>query len=306
MFRARLRFQLEVNAAWEPTEALLTVGELADGGPWQLKRVTASSLGHGESWALTSSRMPTADAARRVGESAQMSLVRIALNRGFGVSFAARVPPGMIFDAGLQMLAGPGETVLRDQIGLQVYEDAGAVRFASLNPVRPLVTSQATNVFAQWHEEAAFVSEFDARVALAFDLLSSSRSESSTRARFLLLVMAVEALLDSLPRPENEVALIASFQKQVSATTLSDDSKARLISAIGNLKSESIGKAAQALMERLGGSEAAALFKRCYRLRSSLVHGGTVVDIAVISNAAAELEPLVRTAILDRFQRAAG
>lgn len=305
MFRARLRFQLEINAAWDPPEPV-TLGEETEGGPWELKRVTASSPGHGENWVLTSSPLLTHDAAQAAGESAQMSLIKVALNGGVGISIAARMPIGMIFDTALRMMAGPGETVLRDQIGLQVYEDTGSARFASLNPVRGLLTSPVISIFGKWTQEAKDVPVLDPRTALAFDLLSSSRSESSTRARFLLLVMALEALLDSLPRPAQEVALIASFQQQISTTTLSDDSKKRLVSAIGNLKSESIGKAAQALMERIGGVSAAELFKRCYRLRSALVHGGTSVEIGVLTNTAAELEPLVRKAILDRIQRAAG
>jgi len=302
MYRVRLKFQLETSRTLAGGDTPRFFDGLQDAGPWELKRVTERSLGHGESWALRSSPVATADEAARAGLVAQSALMILALSRGFGINFTARAPSGFMFDAGLRMLAGPGETLLRDYLGLHIYEDNGPVRFVTVNPVGLSVSSPVDGLMAQWAEHAASARVADPRTLLGFELYSSSRSENSARARLLLVFMAVEALLEPAQRSEPERMLIADFLAKVSDAPIPEHARERLRSALSRLTTESIAATGTAMMERVGGSAAVVAFREAYQLRNRLVHGGGAIEISELTGAAGRLEPFVRDAILSRLR----
>lgn len=93
-----------------------------------------------------------------------------------------------------------------------------------------------------------------------------------------MLMMAVEARTVQEPRAEASLALVEQLIGVTRAAGLAHEQTDALVSGLGNLKRESISQAGQRLAETLGGRRyleelPPQFYKRCYALRSTLVHG---------------------------------
>jgi len=116
---------------------------------------------------------------------------------------------------------------------------------------------------------------------LALELYGASYFEHSDRARFVMLVTSVEALLDPGERPEEELKVVADFRSSVKKdTNLSKVGRDALLNSLGDMRRRSIGRAGRELAsERLGQRKymersAANFFRECYDIRSKIVHEG--------------------------------
>lgn len=118
------------------------------------------------------------------------------------------------------------------------------------------------------------------RERLSLDLYNASFFEISPHARFLALVMAVEALLEPEPRPDPVRAHVAELIRLTETSgDLPPNQRDSLCSSLRWLLNESIGQAGRRLAkEHLGTTnlrriERSQLFTHVYSLRSNLVHG---------------------------------
>lgn len=117
-----------------------------------------------------------------------------------------------------------------------------------------------------------------ARQRVAYDLYAGSFSQTNSDARFVLLVMAVESMLEPKQRTEAAQALVEDFIARVKDSGLHPDEIASLSNTATWLKQESISKTGRRLAATLrprtyAGEDAVTFFTRCYDLRSRLVHG---------------------------------
>jgi hypothetical protein len=117
------------------------------------------------------------------------------------------------------------------------------------------------------------------RERVAFSLFNASFFQSTADGRFLLLVMAVEVLIDPSDESPDVGQKIEEFITDVNNTSIDEEDKELLAERLGYLRRESIGKAGRRLVkDRLGGriyenKPAHKFFTEIYKLRSRLVHG---------------------------------
>ena len=99
-----------------------------------------------------------------------------------------------------------------------------------------------------------------------------------------MLVMAVEALAEVGPRSEAALAHVDQLVRVTKDADLRIDDKAPLLSALSNLRTESVGYACRRYLdEQLAertyrGMSPGAFFGKCYGIRSGLTHGGKHVQ----------------------------
>jgi hypothetical protein len=113
---------------------------------------------------------------------------------------------------------------------------------------------------------------------VAYDMYSASFSQPSADARFLLLMVAMEALI---PRSERDADARRHIERMIEATQSSElpDQEIRaLTGSARSLRFRSIGQAGRALVKGLEprqymGLTPVKFFTKCYDLRSALVHG---------------------------------
>ncbi len=217
-----------------------------------------------------------------------------------GADFGQRTPKGFYTDRGLVMLEQQvGQRVLNSVHGLMVFKTEPKPRFALMNasPLRGVNPGAFQSAFSAAVAAKPVISE---REAVAFSLFNASFFRQSADSRFLLLMMATEALLDLRPRSDVTRAHVESLIAQTNAAALPADELASLIGSLKWLANESISQAGRSLSNtRLGerkymGKSASKFFTCCYGLRSALVHGSIPYPtFDEVANTVGELEVYV-------------
>lgn len=188
-----------------------------------------------------------------------------------------------------------GKFLVPDIHGLVVYEEQGEpVRF-SLRAAGIVIQQSSTvlkNVLT-----IASGSPLTDEQSLACDLVSLAEHEVSDRARFLILVTAMEVLADRPKRTGGLRTLIEHFIKEAerSRTAGGPDEEGRYSSLLGGLKdlrSESISWSIRdlAVRSRPDDPRVPGLVRRIYSCRGTLLHKGRPTeDLRALLASAQEL-----------------
>ncbi|SNS05569.1 hypothetical protein SAMN04488107_1087 [Geodermatophilus saharensis] len=217
--------------------------------------------------------------ARTAGET-----WRDAVTVGFArvqlaADFRERAPRGFIAPAHLDELraAHPEVQQYNDDPGVLVFPSAPPALFHRIE-ARGVVVKRGEQVAAmvkEAHERGLGVSDVQ---RLAFDLWSASFSLSVADARFVMLTMALETLIEQVDRPLAVQEQLKKLVVSVEEAGLPEGDAASLVGGLRALRQESVGQAGRrlstALADRLYlGMPALKFFSYCYGLRSTLVHG---------------------------------
>jgi predicted transcriptional regulator len=165
-------------------------------------------------------------------------------------------------------------------------------------------------VFFAGVAESADLGRLPPRARAATSMFAFSRSESSTGARLISLVTALEVLAERINRAGPAKELVAEFDRlldQEPTKEPSDETRRELDSLAGamrDLTTVSIGSAVRALAKRCAdddgaicGMRAKYLADRGYLARSQLLHNGeTDIDVVALLG---PLEELLARALAD-------
>ena len=209
------------------------------------------------------------------------SVIMRAFGRlAIGADFGDRAPKSAFSEAGLRQFeeANSLPRVLNDEHGIMVFSEGPTPRFASISPLTGVsITPRARVALAiEAAREAARLSDQE---VLAYDLFGASFFQPSTDARFLMLMTALETMIERGPRPDEGNAWVDELINQTQQADLDTEQKGSLLGSLRGLrKRESVGQAARRAIEVLGsrtyqGKSAKAFFSDCYKVRSALVHG---------------------------------
>lgn len=229
--------------------------------------------------ALTGDGYTSHEAALAAGQRYQDALVVALARQRVGADFGLRAPKGFFTDHGLSFLEQQlGQRVLNSVHGLMVFETEPRPRFALMkaDPLRGVNQGMFESAFSA---AASMKPQLSEREIVAFSLFNASFFRQSADSRFLLLMMAIEALLDLRPRSEAAQSHVDSLIKQTQTAALPQVDKDSMVGALRWLANESISQAGRNLTQaRLGERTykempASRFFTYCYGLRSALVHG---------------------------------
>ncbi len=217
--------------------------------------------------------------ARNAGLHCKDALIATFSRLHIGADFGDRAPMSVVTSAGLEMLQKrTGVRVLNDFHGLMTFENEPPMKFVSVH-----ANGVVTKNRQRFVKAVGLALDYDYNLSdeeyLAFDLFGTAFFQKSVDARLLMLMMAVEALLEPALQPQlvqEHVEELIHLTKKCS--TLSQSEIDSLIGRLQDLRKESIGQAGQKLANRLGnrkydGQQPSDFFTRCYNLRSKLVHG---------------------------------
>jgi hypothetical protein len=208
-----------------------------------------------------------------------IGIIKTAIARvNLGADFGERSPKGFFTKHGLAWLEqrSGGRRVVNDVHGLQVYEEPRPY-FARLDlrPVKGVQDERLLKAIAVAVELDAVMAERD---QLAYDLYSAATAQSSADARFALLMMAIETMLDLEPRSHEVRAHVDHLIAETEASGLPENEIRSMVGSLRWLYEESISQAGRKLASRLGdreymGEPAKRFFTNSYTLRSRLFHG---------------------------------
>jgi hypothetical protein len=204
---------------------------------------------------------------------------------------------------------GGFDTLYRDRLGVSIFEENGCTRFVSMGSPSVSVSSKLSPFISEWN--CAPKTSISLRNLIAYELYASSRFESSSRARFLLLVMAVEALGCQMERAADELSVIDKLLEQVQIAELPESRRNALMNGIRGLKKVSIGETCRRLISQamdcsaVTDTDAASHFRDCYKVRGKIVHSGKTPAPSQLSNESNRLEKTVRELIAWTLQQSA-
>jgi hypothetical protein len=176
-------------------------------------------------------------------------------------------------------LATEGQRIFNDRHQLIIYESEPPPTFVFVGPAW-LHTTPSREVF-----ERALASEGSrvrttAAESLAFDLYSASFAvRQIVDARFMLLWMALETLIDQEERGEESQHWVDEMIAMTSEADLSEEKdRNSMVGSLKWLKRESISQAGKRLVRELGDRRyndmtPVKFFEKCYDVRNLLAHG---------------------------------
>jgi hypothetical protein len=218
-----------------------------------------------------------------------------------GVDFGNRAPKSAFTLAGLAMLeAQTGCRVLNDIHGPMVFETDPPPRFAlfSADGLRGVKKGHFETIFER---ALSTLRNLSARERLSFELFNASFFQTSADTRFIMLVMAIEALIEPVHRSKEATDHVDSLiEATKNSLLITDKDRRSILGSLRWLRYESINQAGKRLaQEQLGvrlydGKSAPSFFSDCYNLRSRLVHGQYPPPTQhEIGNASTQLEGFV-------------
>lgn len=238
-----------------------------------------ASMRAAREFVITGSRYSSVDEAQAEAEAwcaaLQSAFARVAI----GADFGGRAPHSYLTQTGIDGLqAEHGRRVLNDVHGTTVYECEPAPLFARLGSPQWLVHKPEDKV----RNAIAFAivnrRSMSSHEQLAYDLFSASFFQPSADGRFVMLMMAVETLIEQESRSNRARDLVDEFIRTVERSGLETSEQTSLVGSLKALQRESIGQAGRRLAASLGdrsymGERPTRFFSECYDLRSQLVHG---------------------------------
>ncbi len=280
----------------EPIFELAAQGSLR---VWLASTVEEQPLRDALSIVIRGEGFGTEDAARAEGERWRDVVSRALARVHLAADFGDRRAYGQFTEAGRLWYS--------EQVGRPVLSDVPGVTAFLCDPALAFVRSEAKGCRRPSPEQSQAVFLAAASLAsplseverLAFDLYSGSFFQPSADARFLMLTMALETLLDLRARSEDVRVHVKSLIQFTQAASLTRTERDSIEGSLMWLYKESIGQAGRRLAQtleprRYSGLTPGAFFTRCYEMRSALVHGRVPrPDRSEVDALAANLEMFV-------------
>jgi len=300
-FSFRLRFKVSDRVNLPFDESVISI---YDNAPFKIQlhaHQAKKSIKESSELVLKGEGYESVENAQIAGHNARDQLITAFAKFRFPADFGDRSPKGHLTEYGLKMLKErSGKNVLNDVHGLQVYE-------TKINPVfstitgKGVVTKSKKEVLKAFKTAFSSISNINEKKRLAFELFSASFFTNYVDARFMLLMMALETLIEQKDKREEERILIDQLITKVAESDIKN--KNSIIGGLTNFKKESIGSAGRRIAKKLRDNymkmSPIKFFNHCYELRSKLVHGRiprpTFEEVGKVS---AQLEVFVSKLIL--------
>jgi len=275
----RIRFHLPDTERIGINEPELIIGNYLDSDIVLKSNQADTPISNSQTLILRGDNYTSAEEAWNAGLHCKDVLMLAFARKHIGVDFGDRAPLSALTNAGLEMLKGKmGGHVLNDVHGLMTFKTEPQIKFASIS-AKPVVTRSKERFIHTLELAFKCNPNLSDQQRLAFDLFGTSFFQKSIDAHFLMLMVAVETLLEQDMRSKE----VQEHVKQLIHLTkvssiMSSDEKDSLIGSLQSLNKESIGQAGRKLVKCLGnrkygGQKPHTFFTTCYEIRSKLVHG---------------------------------
>lgn len=277
-FSFRAKCKLDYGTYLACTEAALQLYGEGEERVWLDSIPQGESLAASDLLLLKGSGYSTQEDARVACDRWVSYLKTGFAGAAIGADFFTRAPGGGWTKYAIEaMEVETAKRILSDENDPLVFEAEPAPLFASVGPITARKGIPAGRVLNQIEHAVTAGVTMDASQRVAYELYSISFGLQSPDARFVMLVTAVEALIEQRPKSSGVCDLVADFKQRVRDAQIPDDERKSLLTALGLLELESINKAGKGVAAKLSSSyysEAPdVFFSRCYRIRSDIVHG---------------------------------
>lgn len=302
-FSYRIQIKLTKTKGFNCDETIYKLENIEGYRPIQIKSAReGEKIQDAEDLVFFSEGFNSFEDAEKEGGKVLNTIIRSFLKLKKGIDFGARGTSFQITKEGLKYFEEVlgVKRMLPGGLGLKVYASSPQPKF-----VTPKTELKISSPIA--HFENAFTQaisnyrELNSTELLSTQLFNSSFFEEIPESRFLLLVMAIEILIQCKPR---SIEVKNHIERMIELTNtnneINDSDKKSIKGSLSWLKNQSIGQAGRELSRKLLGEtkyygmSAARFFTHCYDIRCTLVHGNsTLQSKEVIGLLSLELEKFV-------------
>ncbi|WP_339934188.1 hypothetical protein [Vreelandella glaciei] len=221
-----------------------------------------------------------------------------ALNYGFKLKDAVLFY-GTIFRVGVDVGKDKASSFLSKYMKDKIFDEHGLVMIDDVHGVtayseeHPTSCSSISATGLVNVRDAGFLTEklcglvkdgytLSDQVKLAMELMTASFFESSSRARFLTLVLAAESILTPEYRSSEVQSVVDDLKARTKSSNLKEQDKSSILGTLNWLYKDSISQSLKKMAQShlhdrtYGGFPSDKFIQKCYEARSKLVHSGAV------------------------------
>ncbi len=256
-----------------------------EGIPLKLSSGTAgANIGQVDRFSVSGGDFATSQLATAMAEKVRVALLHRAITRRRGIDLGQQSLRSFhMSDYGKEYIARmlKVHAVQEDHLGITIFRDDPKPKFVRLN-ASAIVSSPAQDLVDHLTSSIGRSRPSSAKAEVAAGLYAITHFQGRAPARFLLLFVSIEALLEPAPRSQGAQAHVQSLIQATQSADIPPDERNSIVSAISSLTSKSIGQAgrdaAAALLmgQTYEGLDPASFFSRVYRMRNDIVHRGEI------------------------------
>lgn len=175
-----------------------------------------------------------------------------------------------------------GIVVIDDVHGVSAYSEEHPTTCSSISATALVNVRDAESVTDCLNDLLNKSYVLSEQLKLAMELMTSSFFESSSRARFLTLVLAAESVLSPEQRSAEVRSVVDELKNVAKHSNLSDHEKSSILGTLDWLYKDSISRSLKKMALRHLPSmtyqelPSHKFIQKCYEARSKLVHSGAV------------------------------
>ncbi len=209
------------------------------------------------------------------------ALFLYSVKYGIGIDIGYNSPKWYITEKGRDYFSRiTNSKIVQDNWGITIYQDKENIKFVS-GSAKVTVGRGIQNLVNSLTDGYKIDKRLKENERITLEIFNSSFFESTEISKFLSLMISLESMLD-FPNHSNKVQkLITRTKRRVKCSIIPQDEKASLIGSLEQLRRVSITKSGILLTQHYldqnqlySGLSSSKFFKKCYNLRSKLVHKG--------------------------------
>jgi hypothetical protein len=265
-------------------------------------------IGASERLTVSGGPFDTSEQAQIAAERVRTALLRraVLMRRGLDLGQLS-LKSFAISDYGKQYFAKQlnVSAVQEDHLGITVYSDDPKPRFLGIS-MQGLVSMPASKFVDELVATVGKYTFKNQRAEIASGIYAFSHCVGRAPARFLVLFVCLEALFDAEPRSEAARNHVQALIEATNRSTLDEEEKQAISSAISFQKRKSIhqtGKALAAVVLRgktYRSMSPADFFSYIYKIRNNMVHKGDI-DPKEIQELLGDMDQFVSDIILTQY-----
>ena len=270
----RVRFRLPSDTAIQEDSKEIELMCLPDGRTLMLCAISSIKISDTHDLGIRAGGFTSEHEANMYGQRTKTALMICGVYCGMGIDVGKDKATSGVGKKLRESAREAGILLLNDVHGLSVFPEDLPVRFCSMS-ARVVIggpTERFKREFCRAFESARDLSN---KQMLSLELYAASKFEVSPRARFLTLISAVEALVESQSE-KPEIVGFLDYLIRITDKRLTEPDRGLLTSRLGDLKSKSISGLCKEYVKGYLGEEEAKLFSSAYGVRSKILHEGDV------------------------------
>lgn len=266
-----------------------------------LSAIESESLYKTSDFTIQVDGLATWESAQESAPVFEAALKRALVSTGVGGDLGERSASSFLTEYGCRYFAEKlGVPVVEhDRLGAHVYEVGSRPKYVGFK-ADPRI-GRSTDRLGEEFIRSCGLGPLNPRQKVAFDLFSTSQFLPEADGRFLLLFMALEALVELQPRDEAAQTLVDELEGITrDALGLGDADRSSILGSLGWLRKESIRQGGLRVCRELGDCEIdgwapSDLYNESYRVRNGLTHPrGSLPTREAVSNLIGPLQKLVQ------------